>query len=67
MTGQTVQLVITMTPDGNVGVNGPIDNLVLCYGLLEVARDAIQAKALTRGQQRIVQPVIVPPNGHVPR
>lgn len=63
MNGQNIELVITMTPDGAVGVRGPIEHLVLCYGLLEVARDAIQAKAAQKGQQRIVQPVIFPANG----
>lgn len=37
-----VQLVITMTPDGQVQVSGPLQNKVLCYGMLESARDAIR-------------------------
>lgn len=67
MNSQSIELVITMTPDGQVGVRGPIDNLVVCYGLLEIARDAIQAKAAQRGQQRIVPATIMPPNGDLGR
>ncbi len=36
------QLIVTLTPDGNVQVAGPLDNPILCYGLLEYARDAIK-------------------------
>ena len=37
-----VELKITMDDAGNVGVNGPMDNLILCYGLLEIGRQSIQ-------------------------
>jgi hypothetical protein len=67
MNGQAFELVITMTPDGQVGVRGPIDQLVLCYGLLELARDAIQARAAEMAKQRIVPASILPPNGHIRR
>ena len=36
-----VQLVITLKPTG-VEVSGPIGDKVLCYGLLESAKDAIR-------------------------
>lgn len=65
MNGQTLELVITLTPEGQVGVRGPIDQLLVCYGMLDLAKDAIRQRAATQGQQRIVQPVIVPPNGHL--
>ncbi len=35
------ELVISIDAAGNVSVNGPIENRMLCYGLLEVARDVI--------------------------
>lgn len=63
MNGQTVELVITLTSQGEVGVRGPIDQLLVCYGMLELAKDAIRARAATQGQQRIVQPMILPANG----
>lgn len=36
------QLLITLTAEGGVNVQGPITDKVLCYGLLECARDAIR-------------------------
>jgi hypothetical protein len=36
------QLTITLDEQGNVGINGPINNKVLCYGLLELAKDALR-------------------------
>ena len=36
------QLVITLEDDGRISVEGPIENKIACYGLLEGARDAIQ-------------------------
>ena len=36
------QLVITMNAKGGVNVDGPLQNKVLCYGLLEIARQLIQ-------------------------
>ena len=50
-----IQLVITMDDAGSVGVNGPIQNPLLCYGLLEMAKVAIQDHI--RQNQRLVQPV----------
>ncbi len=37
-----VALTVTMTPEGQIQVSGPLENKLLCYGLLEFARDAIQ-------------------------
>jgi hypothetical protein len=37
-----IELTIQMDPSGNVSINGPIDNTILCYGLLEVARDLLK-------------------------
>lgn len=39
---RTAQLVITLTPDGAVTVEGPIADKPLSYALLEMARDAIK-------------------------
>jgi hypothetical protein len=35
-------LMITLDDVGQVQVNGPIDNRILCYGLLEVAHDSVK-------------------------
>jgi len=48
------ELRITLTADGQVQVSGPIGQLVLCYGLLEAARDAIQKHAAQKPKGGIV-------------
>jgi len=40
-----------MDEKGRVAVSGPIDNTVLCYGLLEVAKDSLRAHAAERAQK----------------
>lgn len=37
-----IQITITVDDQGKVGVTGPIDNVHMCYGLLEVAKDIIR-------------------------
>lgn len=37
------QWIIDMDEKGNVQVSGPIENKVLSYGVLEVAKQAVQA------------------------
>lgn len=60
------ELLITLQDTGQVTVTGPIEQRLLCYGLLEVARDVIAAHQPL--DQRIVQPATVLPvgkgNGH---
>jgi hypothetical protein len=48
------ELRITMLATGQVHVTGPIENKILSYGLLEVAREVIAEHA--KAQQRLVQP-----------
>lgn len=63
-TTPSIRLVVEMLPDGRVTVSGSIDNKLLCYGLLESAKDAIREFQLN---QKLIQPVaLVPrlgPNG----
>ena len=35
-------LTITLNSDGQVGVTGPIGDKLICYGLLEVAKETIK-------------------------
>ena len=49
-----ISLVITLTPDGKVGVGGPINDKLLCYGLLESAKDAIRDFKMP--QDKIIKP-----------
>lgn len=60
-----MQLVITVEDDGRVQVSGPIDNKMVAYGLLEVARDAINDYA--KGHSKLVVPTVLNglhSNGH---
>ena len=39
---QPIQMIITFYPaNGRVDVSGPLTNRTLCYGMLEMAKDAI--------------------------
>lgn len=49
--GQT-QIVITLTAEGQFKATGPFDNKLLCYGLLDMCRDAVQK----HDSQRRVEP-----------
>lgn len=61
-----IQLIITLNDDGQIGVNAPLQDKVLCYGLLEVARDAIQKYHEQQPQKRSSL-VAVPPGTVVPK
>jgi len=50
-----IELAIVMDEAGRVAVSGPIDQTALCYGLLEVAKDAIRTHA-EQARNRLVQP-----------
>lgn len=39
-----VRLEITLNDDGTLSMSGPIDNLFQCYGLLELAKDALRSR-----------------------
>lgn len=51
-------LTITLSESGQVSVNGPLDQLMLCYGMLELAKDVIKAHQASKA-------VAVPSNGDV--
>lgn len=50
------RLIIMLDEDGKVKLNGPLQNKLLCYGLLEVARDIIK-------DHKVVIPVAAIPPG----
>jgi hypothetical protein len=51
---QEIQLLITMDKTGQVIVNGPVDQKMLCLGLLEMAKIAVT---------NFVPSPIIKPNG----
>lgn len=53
------EIRIGMDEAGNVHVAGPVENVILCYGLLEAAKDAIREAK----RQRETQQVKIPPPG----
>ena len=61
--GQTqsvIQLVITLDPNTHdVQVSGPIQDRLMCYGMLALAQEAIQQFA-EKGQS---SPIVRPPPG----
>ena len=56
------QLIITQNTDGSVTVSGPIDQKMWCYGMLEMARDAIKDFK----PSPIIKPVMNIVNGEKP-
>ena len=64
MGNNTTKLTITMSPNGEVRVHGPIDNALLCYGLLEVAKDVIRDHIKKKAESGIVPvQILLPGNG----
>lgn len=49
------QLIIVMREDGAIDVSGPLENKILCYGMIEIARQAIE--------KYVPSPIIQPVNG----
>jgi hypothetical protein len=58
-----IDLVIHMGEDRRVSVTGPIDDMLLCYGLLEIARDVIAARAQPAARRIIPASTLPPLNG----
>jgi len=50
-----IQLVITLDEKGQLNVTGPIQQTVICFGILERAKDVIR-KAADQAQPAIVAP-----------
>jgi hypothetical protein len=53
-------LTITLDEAGSINVAGPLDNPILCYGLIELGRQSI-ADHLKKLQDRLVQPASMLP------
>lgn len=49
------QIHITMDDKGNISVNAPFAQTMLCYGLLEVAKDEVRKKH-EEERRKAVQP-----------
>jgi len=47
-------LAITIDEKGQIQVTGPIENKLLCYGLLEIAKDVVHEHCERISNQRVV-------------
>jgi hypothetical protein len=56
---EETKITITLDKDGKVHVNGPLTNKILCFGLLEAAKEAVRNFSLEKA--RILAPVTVLP------
>lgn len=54
-----IRLTITMDADGRIQIHGPIENRVLCYGLLGIAHDLVK--------DHDPQKIQIPQNGEIKR
>lgn len=55
VTPTDIQLVVTLHPNGQVSISGPLDNRIFCLGLLEMAKDVL-AKFAAEKEPRIIRP-----------
>jgi hypothetical protein len=56
---QPVELKISFIPGQEPQISGPLQDKMLCYAMLEVARDAIQS--FNPEQQPLVAPAVLMP------
>ena len=61
-TPDTAKLVISFDPStGQVNVSGPIQDRIFCFGIIELAKQAINAHAEQQAKQILVaSPLIMP-------
>jgi len=50
---------IIVAPNGEINIHGPLHDKVLCYGLLEIARDLVKD---FKPQQVVVPKLVLPTN-----
>ena len=53
-------LEIVMDDSGRMTVNGPIDNLALCYGLMEIAKDVLRERQAKKAASPIIPAASMP-------
>jgi len=59
---QEFELLVKYNADGSVSVNGPINDRLLCYGMLEMAKDAVRDYNKER-ESKIIKPAKLEING----
>jgi hypothetical protein len=56
-----MKIIITVSPEGNISVEGPLQNKIVMFGILEAAKDAVKNYDPTKVQ--LIQPVGPVANG----
>ena len=52
----SVKIIIELMEDGNVNINGPLENKVLCYGLLKMG----EVLVTNYENKKIISAIMVP-------
>ena len=55
------RIIVTLEDDGRVTVDGPLDDGLTCYGLLEVAREILLQHRLGIQRTAVAGRIAVPP------
>ena len=55
-----ITITITMSPDGKINVNGPLENKIVFFGLLEIAKETC-----TKYNDAAASGIVAPPPGLV--
>lgn len=63
MFGKDVTITITCSKEGKINVNGPLDNKVAMYGLLEIAKETVSKWNDVNGKQAVDRRIVEVPNG----
>lgn len=62
-----IQITITVDDAGHTSINGPIDNKILTYGILEVAKEAVATYHRKKAENLVQPATIMPPENFDPR
>lgn len=63
MFGQDITITITMTKDGQINVNGPLENKFAMFGLLEIAKETVTKFNDAATKATVEQRIALPPSG----
>ena len=56
MSQPVAQITITLLDNGQVSVNGPLQDKILCYGLMEIAKETVKTIAdKAASEQRVIR------------
>lgn len=59
--GGGIVVTITMTPTGQLNLSGPLENPLMMYGILEMAKVVLQEHLKRQAEGQRIQPVSLSP------